>query len=79
MIHTALMVEEALAQFALINLHDRVVKQCAYNMRFNCKNDPDKLGFRGEIVKEYHFIKPITYKGKVFCWFKKKYFKNRRK
>lgn len=33
--------------------------------------DQYKLGFRGEIVTEYHFMNPITMKGKIFCWLKK--------
>ena len=33
--------------------------------------DHYKMGFRGQIVKEYHFLKPITYKGKIFYWLKK--------
>lgn len=32
--------------------------------------DQYKLGFRGEIVTEYHFMKAITMKGKIFCWLK---------
>jgi hypothetical protein len=29
-----------------------------------------KLGFGGNKVVEYHFMHPITLKGKIFCWFK---------
>lgn len=119
MINTASQGDEILAQFALFNLEDRIVKETAYNTRFIHMEDPDKvqliscanraldytgmlyakelgkkyydlcgltldcqntetqnvdhykLGFRGEIVKEYHFIKPFTYRGKIFCWLKK--------
>lgn len=29
-----------------------------------------KLGFGGTPVKEYHFMNPITLRGKLFCWMK---------
>ena len=32
--------------------------------------DQYKLGFGGNIVTEYHFLKPMTLKGQFFCWFK---------
>ncbi len=32
--------------------------------------DQYKSGFRGEMVTEYHFMKAITMKGKIFCWLK---------
>ena len=32
--------------------------------------DQYKMGFKGQIVKEYHFIHPFTFKGRLFCWLK---------
>jgi lipid II:glycine glycyltransferase (peptidoglycan interpeptide bridge formation enzyme) len=32
--------------------------------------DQYKLGFRGTIVTEYHFMKPVTWIGRIFCWTK---------
>ncbi len=32
--------------------------------------DNYKMGFRGQMVTEYHFMQPITAKGKLFCWLK---------
>jgi len=29
-----------------------------------------KAGFRGDLLVEYEFIYPLTWKGKVFCWLK---------
>lgn len=33
--------------------------------------DRRKLGFGGEIIQVYHFIYPLTWRGKIFCWLKK--------
>ncbi len=34
------------------------------------KVDQYKMGFRGQVATEYHFMRPVTFKGKVFCWVK---------
>ena len=32
--------------------------------------DQYKMSFKGQVASEYHFIYPITFKGRLFCWLK---------
>jgi len=117
-IASALLEDELLCQFALINAEEKAVCYHGYNTRFANPDDADrvrlisqanraleyccmlkaktrgkryydlcgltqdpgnpgaenvdqyKMGFKGRIETEYHFMQPITFKGQIFCWFK---------
>jgi len=118
-IASALMNDELLCQFALINADEKMVCYHGYNTRFANPDDADrvrlisqanraleyycmldaknrgkqdydlcgltqdpgnpgaenvdqyKMGFKGRIATEYHFMQPLTFRGMVFCWLKK--------